>query len=132
MNYWLVKSEPFKYSWDTFNQDGRTFWDGVRNYQARNFLKLMGLGDQVLIYHSGTEKALVGLAQVTKSAFPDTQDEIWVAVKLKAIQPLSNPVTLSRLQAEPSLAEITLLKQSRLSVHSLSEEAYQLIQTLCS
>jgi predicted RNA-binding protein with PUA-like domain len=77
---------------------GEDTWDGVRNYQARNFLKLMGLGDQVLIYHSGTEKALVGLAQVSQSAFPDPQDEAWVAVKLQAIQPLSNPVTLSQQQ----------------------------------
>jgi predicted RNA-binding protein with PUA-like domain len=92
----------------------------------------MEIGDLVLIYHSGAEKALIGLAQVNKSAFPDPQDEAWVAVKLQAIQRLSNPVTLSRLQAEPSLAEISLLKQSRLSVHSLSKEAYQLIQTLSS
>jgi predicted RNA-binding protein with PUA-like domain len=130
MNYWLMKSEPDVYSMDDLKKEGQTLWDGVRNYQARNFLKLMGLGDQVLIYHSGTEKALVGLAQVSQSAFPDPKDEAWVAVKLLAIQPLSNPVTLSRLQAEPSLAEISLLKQSRLSVHSLSKEAYQLIQTL--
>ena len=129
-SYWIVKTEPSTYSWTDLERKGEDTWDGVRNYQARNFLKLMGLGDQVLIYHSGTEKALVGLAQVSQSAFPDPQDEAWVAVKLQAIQPLSNPVTLSRLQAEPSLAEISLLKQSRLSVHSLSKEAYQLIQTL--
>ncbi len=132
MHYWIVKTEPSTYSWKDFERKGEDTWDGVRNYQARNFLKLMGLGDQVLIYHSGTEKALVGLAQVSKTAFPDPQDEAWVAVKLRAIQPLSNPVTLSRLQTEPSLAEISLLKQSRLSVHSLSKEAYQLIQTLTS
>ena len=132
MQYWIVKTEPSTYSWNDLERKGEDTWDGGRNYQARNFLKLMGIGDQVLIYHSGTEKALVGLAQVSKTAFPDSQDEIWVAVKLKAIQPLFNPVTLSRLQAEPSLAEISLLKQSRLSVHSLSEEAFQLIQTLCS
>jgi predicted RNA-binding protein with PUA-like domain len=130
MHYWIVKTEPNTYSWKDLERKGEDTWDGVRNYQARNFLKLMGLGDQVLIYHSGTEKALVGLTQVSKTAFPDPQDEAWVAVKLQAIQPLSNPVTLSRLQTEPSLAEISLIKQSRLSVHSLSKEAYQLIQTL--
>ena len=130
MHYWIVKTEPSTYSWNDLDRKGEDTWDGVRNYQARNFLKLMGLGDLVLIYHSGTEKALVGLAEVSQSAFPDPQDDAWVAVKLRAIQPLSMPVTLSRLQSEPSLAEISLLKQSRLSVHSLSEEAYQLIQTL--
>ena len=130
MHYWIVKTEPNTYSWKDLERKGEDTWDGVRNYQARNFLKLMGLGDQVLIYHSGTEKALVGLTQVSKTAFPDPQDEAWVAVKLQAIQTLSNPVTLSRLQTEPSLAEISLIKQSRLSVHSLSKEAYQLIQTL--
>ena len=130
MHYWIVKTEPSTYSWKDLERKGEDTCDGVRNYQARNFLKVMGLGDQVLIYHSGTEKALVGLAQVSQAAFPDPQDEAWIAVKLQAIQPLSNPVTLSQLQTEPSLAEISLLKQSRLSVHSLSKEAYQLIQTL--
>jgi predicted RNA-binding protein with PUA-like domain len=130
MQYWIVKTEPSTYSWNDLESKWEDTWDGVRNYQARNFLKLMQAGDLVLLYHSGAEKALVGLAQVSREAFPDPQDEAWVAVKLKAIQPLSNPVTLSRLQAEPSLAEISLLKQSRLSVHSLSEAAYQLIHSL--
>jgi predicted RNA-binding protein with PUA-like domain len=132
MQYWIVKTEPSAYSWNDLESKGEDIWDGVRNYQARNFLKLMQAGDHVLLYHSGTEKALVGLAQVSREAFPDPQDEAWVAVKLKAIHSLSVPVSLSRLQAEPSLVEISLLKQSRLSVHSLSEEAYQLIQTLSS
>lgn len=132
MHYWIVKTEPSTYSWKDLELRGEDTWDGVRNYQARNNLNLMKQGDQVLIYHSGTEKALVGLAQVSQSAFPDPQDEAWVAVKLQAIQSLSNSVTLSRLQSEPSLAEISLLKQSRLSVHSLSKEAYQLIQILSS
>ncbi len=132
MHYWIVKTEPSTYSWDDLERKGEDTWDGVRNYQARNFLKLMQVGDLVLIYHSGAEKALVGLAQVSQEAFLDPQDEAWIAVKLKAIHPLSNPVNLSRLQAEPSLAEISLLKQSRLSVHSLSEEAYRLILDLGS
>jgi predicted RNA-binding protein with PUA-like domain len=102
MQYWIVKTEPSTYSWTDLESKGEDTWDGVRNYQARNFLKLMQVGDLVLLYHSGAEKALVGLAQVSQEAFPDLQDEAWVAVKLKAIQPLSNPVTLSRLQAEPS------------------------------
>jgi predicted RNA-binding protein with PUA-like domain len=132
MHYWIVKTEPSTYSWKDLEVKREDIWDGVRNYQARNFLNLMAVGDQVLIYHSGAEKALVGLAQVAESAFPDPQDEAWVVVKLRAIHSLSMPVPLSRLQAEPSLAEISLLKQSRLSVHSLSKEAYQLILTLCS
>lgn len=130
MHYWIVKTEPSTYSWNDLESKGEDTWDGVRNYQARNFLKLMQVDDLVLIYHSGAEKALVGLAQVTKSAFPDSLDEAWVAVKIQAIQPFSIPVSLSRLQAEPSLAETSLLKQSRLSVHSLSKVAYELIQTL--
>jgi len=130
MHYWIVKTEPSTYSWKDLESKGEDTWDGVRNFQARNNLNQMKQGDLVLLYHSGSEKALVGLAQVSKTAFPDSQYEAWVAVKLQAIQPLSNPVTLSRLQSEPSLAEISLLKQPRLSVHSLSKEAYQLIQTL--
>lgn len=130
MHYWIVKTEPSTYSWNDLESKGEDTWDGVRNYQARNFLKLMQVDDLVLIYHSGAEKALVGLARVTKSAFPDSLDEAWVAVKIQAIQPFSIPVSLSRLQAEPSLAETSLLKQSRLSVHSLSKVAYELIQTL--
>jgi predicted RNA-binding protein with PUA-like domain len=132
MQYWIVKTEPSTYSWNDLESKGEDTWDGVRNFQARNFLKLMQVGDLVFLYHSGAEKALVGLAEVTKPAFPDPQDEAWVAVKLKAIHSLSVPVPLRRLQAEPSLAEISLLKQSRLSVHSLSEAAYQLIYTLSS
>ena len=132
MSYWIVKTEPSTYSWKDLEAKGEDTWDGVRNFQARNNLNQMKQGDLVLLYHSGSEKAIVGLAQVSQEAFPDPQDRAWVAVKLNAIQSLSIPVTLSRLQAEPSLAEISLLKQSRLSVHSLSEADYQLIHTLSS
>ncbi len=132
MSYWIVKTEPSTYSWKDLEAKGEDTWDGVRNYQARNFLKLMQPGDLVLLYHSGAEKALVGLAQVSQEAFPDPQDEAWVAVKLKAVRTLAKPLTLHQMQDEPDLAGISLLKQSRLSVHTLSEEAYTLICKLSS
>lgn len=132
MAYWIVKTEPSTYSWKDLVSKGEDTWDGVRNFQARNNLNQMKEGDLVLLYHSGVEKALVGLAQVSRQAFPDPQDPAWVAVKLKAVRALENPLTLHQMQAEPSLAEISLLKQSRLSVHELSEEAYTLISKLSS
>jgi predicted RNA-binding protein with PUA-like domain len=132
MAYWIVKTEPSTYSWKDLVSKGEDTWDGVRNFQARNNLNQMKEGDLVLLYHSGAEKALVGLAQVSRQAFPDPQDPAWVAVKLKAVRALENPLTLLQMQTEPSLAEISLLKQSRLSVHELSEEAYTLISKLSS
>ena len=132
MSYWIVKTEPSTYSWKDLEAKGEDTWDGVRNFQARNNLNQMKEGDLVLLYHSGVEKALVGLAQVSQQAFPDPQDSAWVAVKLKAVRALENPLTLHQMQAEPGLAGISLLKQSRLSVHELSEEAYTLISKLSS
>lgn len=132
MAYWIVKTEPSTYSWKDLVSKGEDTWDGVRNFQARNNLNQMKEGDLVLLYHSGAEKALVGLAQVSQQAFPDPQDPAWVAVKLKAVRALENPLTLHQMQAEPGLAGISLLKQSRLSVHELSEEAYTLISKLSS
>lgn len=132
MAYWIVKTEPSTYSWKDLVSKAEDTWDGVRNFQARNNLNQMKEGDLVLLYHSGAEKALVGLAQVSQQAFPDPQDPAWVAVKLKAVRALENPLTLHQMQAEPSLAGISLLKQSRLSVHELSEEAYTLISKLSS
>jgi predicted RNA-binding protein with PUA-like domain len=132
MAYWIVKTEPSTYSWKDLESKGEDTWDGVRNFQARNNLNQMKEGDLVLLYHSGAEKALVGLAQVSQEAFPDPQDPAWVAVKLRAVRPLATPLTLHHMQAEPALAGISLLKQSRLSVHALSEEAYTLICKLSS
>lgn len=131
MSYWIVKTEPSTYSWEDLAAKGEDTWDGVRNFQARNNLNQMKQGDLVFLYHSGAEKALVGLAQVSQEAFPDPQDTAWVAVKLKAVRSLT-PLTLQHMQAEPDLAGISLLKQSRLSVHALSEEAYTLICKLSS
>jgi len=132
MSYWIVKTEPSTYSWKDLESKGEDTWDGVRNFQARNNLNQMKQGDFVLLYHSGAEKSVVGLAQVSQEAFPDPQDTAWVAVKLKAVRPLATPLTLHQMQAEPELAGISLLKQSRLSVHALSEEAYTLICKLSS
>jgi predicted RNA-binding protein with PUA-like domain len=132
MSYWIVKTEPSTYSWKDLVSKREDTWDGVRNFQARNHLKQMKQGELVLLYHSGSEKAIVGLAQVSQEAFPDPQDTAWVAVKLKAVRALATPLTLHHMQAEPDLAGISLLKQSRLSVHALSEEAYTLICKLSS
>lgn len=121
MNHWLVKSEPFKYSWDKFNKDGRTFWDGVRNYQARNNLKEMKEGDLVLFYHSNEGKNVVGIAKVVKEFYqdPTTDDVNWVVVDLAPVEALKNPVSLDQIKAEESLKDISLVRQGRLSVMPL-------------
>jgi predicted RNA-binding protein with PUA-like domain len=132
MNHWLVKSEPETYSWQDFVNKDYDMWNGVRNYQARNYLKAMKNGDQVLFYHSGKEKAIVGVAQVCKEHYadPTSKDNRWVVVDLKPIIALNNPVTLEKVKFEPRLAGIPLLKQSRLSVMPLNEHAYKIIITL--
>ena len=121
MNYFLVKSEPFKYSWEQFNADGSTFWDGVRNYQARNNMKLMKEGDLVLFYHSNEGKQVVGIAKVVREFYqdPTTDDTNWVVVDLAPVQALKNPVTLEQIKAEESLKDISLIRQGRLSVMQL-------------
>lgn len=120
MNYWLVKSEPNSYSWNDLIIKSEDIWDGVRNYQARNFMKEMKLGDRVFFYHSGKEKAIVGLAEVSEEAFPDPKDADFVAVKIKINQPLKNPVSLSEIKSTDLLSELLLIKQSRLSVMPIS------------
>lgn len=126
MNYFLVKSEPFKYSWQQFNEDGETFWDGVRNYQARNNLKAMKKGDMVLYYHSNEGKEVVGIAKVIKEYYqdPTTDDERWVAVDLAPLESLKQPVTLAQIKADPFLSEMALVKQGRLSVMPLKKEEF--------
>jgi len=129
MNHWLVKSEPFKYSWEKFNEDGRTFWDGVRNYQARNNLKEMKEGDLVLFYHSNEGKNVVGIAKVVKEFYqdPTTDDKNWVVVDLSPVETLKQPVTLEQIKAEPSLADISLIRQGRLSVMPLKATEFDKI-----
>jgi predicted RNA-binding protein with PUA-like domain len=132
--YWLVKSEPFKYSWEKFVKDGSTFWDGVRNYQARNSLKAMKRGDQVLFYHSNEGLAVVGIAQVTQEAYqdPTTDDERWVVVDLKPAKALKRPVRLEEIKKDKRLKNIALVRQSRLSVMPIREEEFDTILALGS
>ncbi|MBE9585074.1 EVE domain-containing protein [Mucilaginibacter sp. JRF] len=134
MNYWLVKSEPFKYSWEKFNEDGRTFWDGVRNYQARNNLKGMQKGDLVMFYHSNEGKEVVGIAKVVKEFYqdPTTDDANWVVVDLSPVEALKKPVTLEQIKADERLKDISLVRQGRLSVMSLKPEEFDRIVELGS
>lgn len=134
MQYFLVKSEPFKYSWEKFNEDGRTFWDGVRNYQARNNLKLMKEGDLVLYYHSNEGKEVVGIAKVVKEAYqdPTTDDANWVVVDLAPVEALKKPVTLEQIKADEQLKDISLVRQGRLSVMCLKPEEFDRIIALGS
>jgi predicted RNA-binding protein with PUA-like domain len=127
MNYWLVKSEPFKYSWDQLLKDKKTVWDGVRNYAARNNLKAMKKGDQVFFYHSNEGLAIVGIAEVAKEAYqdPTTDDTNWVVVELKPLKALPHPVTLADIKAEKSLSEMQLVRLSRLSVGAVTPEEYK-------
>ena len=129
--YWMVKQEPETYSWDDFVKDGKTDWTGVRNYQARNNLREMKTGDRVLFYHSGKDKAVVGLAEVVKSAYPDptADDEQWVAVDLKPVKPLKNPVQLAAIRYDERLADLPLIRQSQLSVMPLTKDEFDIIVT---
>ncbi|MBP6865813.1 MAG: EVE domain-containing protein [Candidatus Didemnitutus sp.] len=130
--YWLVKQEPEDYAWTDFVRDGRTAWTGVRNYAARNNLKAMRTGDEVLFYHSGDAKAVVGLARVVRTAYPDpTADEDgWVAVDLAPVEALPAPVTLAQVKADAALQEIALVRQSRLSVMPLRAAEFARIRRL--
>ena len=130
--YWLVKSEPDAYAWTDLVRDRRTDWTGVRNYQARIHLNAMRRGDRVFFYESVTTKAVVGIAEITKPAFPDTtaDEPGWVAVEVKPITALAHPVTLAAIKAEPAFAKVALLRQSRLSVMPLSAAEFERIRAL--
>jgi len=132
MNFWLVKTEPDVYGWETFVADGTTFWDGVRNYQARNNMQAMKKGDAVLFYHTGDERRVMGTAKVVREAYqdPTTEEPAWVVVDLKVGKALKTPVTLDEIKKVPALASIALVKQGRLSVVPLSEEEYHIIGTM--
>lgn len=132
MNYFLVKSEPFKYSWKQFLRDKQTFWDGVRNYQARNTLQAMKTDDLVLFYHSNEGKEVVGVAKVVKEAYqdPTTTDERWVVVDLAPVETLKTPVTLETIKADPLLQDIALVRQGRLSVMPLKQAEFDRILAL--
>ncbi len=129
MAYWLVKSEPGAWSWDDQVRDGVTAWTGVRNYQACNNLKAMRLGDRAFFYHSVEEKRIVGVVEVVREAYPDptAEDPRWMCPDLKAVAPLARPVTLAEIKGDPRLAEMPLLRQSRLSVCPVDEASWRLL-----
>lgn len=125
----MVKQEPEAYSWDDLVRDGKTDWTGVRNFQARNNLRQMKAGDRVLFYHSGTGKAVVGIAEVAKEGYPDptADDAQWVAVDIKPVKPLAEPVPLAAIRYHEKLGTLPLIKQSQLSVMPLSKEEFEVI-----
>ncbi len=130
--YWLVKTEPETYSWTDLVRDKRTDWTGVRNYAARIHLKAMRPGDEVFVYHSGDEKSVIGLAKVTKAAFPDktADEEGWVAVELAAGTPLKQPITLAQIKADAALKGMTFVRQSRLSVSPVTAAEFARLKKL--
>ena len=132
MQHWLVKQEPEKYPWTQFVKDKGTYWDGVRNYQARNNLRAMKKGDLVMYYHSVSEKAVVGMAMVTREAYPDptAKEGDWSVVDLKPVKAMAEPVTLERVKADAKLTEIALIKQSRLSVMPLRAREFRRVLQL--
>ena len=127
MAYWLMKSEPGSYSWQELVRDGGTEWDGVRNPAARLHLKAMKAGDEALFYHSGDERAAVGIMRISRAAKPDPKDPVWVSVAVKPVRPLANPVTLKAIKAEPKLAKMELIRQSRLSVSPVRDTEWRAI-----
>jgi predicted RNA-binding protein with PUA-like domain len=124
MNYWLVKTEPETYSWDDLIRDKKTTWDGVRNFQARSNLKAMKKGDVVFFYHTGDEKSVVGLAEVTKEFFPDPKDKEWAAVELAPKKKLKASVTLAAVKSDKKLAAMALVRVARLSVQPVKKEEF--------
>jgi predicted RNA-binding protein with PUA-like domain len=132
MNHWLIKSEPSTYSWDDLRRDKKTLWDGVRNFQARNHLRAMRRGDLALFYHSGDEKAVVGVARIEKEAYPDPSapEGDWSVVDVARERDLASPVTLAQIKADAALANMVLVKQSRLSVQPVAQAEFARIVKL--
>jgi predicted RNA-binding protein with PUA-like domain len=132
MAYWLVKSEPSVYSWEQFQKDGRTSWEGVRNYAARNHLKAMKKGDEVFYYHSNEGLSIVGIARVVKEAYqdPTSDEDAWVTIDLKPVKSLKHPVSMKAIKKEARLQNMALLRISRLSVQPVTEEEWKVILEL--
>lgn len=132
MAYWLIKSEPFKYSWDQFVKDKKTFWDGVRNYAARNNLRAMKKGDELFFYHSNEGLEIVGIAKVVKESYqdPTTDEDAWVVVDVAPVRKLKKPVTLAHIKADKRLANMDLLRLGRLSVGKVTEEEWKVVLEL--
>ena len=128
MAYWLMKSEPAAYGWDDLVRDGGTEWDGVRNNAATLHLKAMQKGDRAFLYHSMSDKAVVGIMEIARAARPDgNEGERWVSVAVKPIEPLPRPVTLAEIKAEPRLKDMELIRQSRLSVAPIRDAEWKLV-----
>ncbi|HPQ08504.1 MAG TPA: EVE domain-containing protein [Bacteroidia bacterium] len=127
--YWLIKSEPFKYSWEQLLSDGKTFWDGVRNFQARNYLKEMKVGDKCLFYHSNEGLCIRGIAEVIKEHYPDPTDNTqqWVCVDVKPYKSFKKPVSLQQIKEHPVLKNMQFVRQQRLSVSKVTKEEYDII-----
>jgi predicted RNA-binding protein with PUA-like domain len=130
--YWILRSEPDAYGWDDLVRDGATEWNGVRNYTARNFLKEMQPGNQALFYHSNTQKAAVGIMEITRAWQPDGEDGKWASVAVKPVRPLAKPVPLEAMKAEPRLKALEMLRQSRLSVTPVRDEEWQVLLEMSS
>jgi predicted RNA-binding protein with PUA-like domain len=125
MALWLMKSEPAAYSWDDLERDGGTEWDGVRNNAARLHLRAMKPGDEAFLYHSMSDKAVVGIMRIASDPHPDAKDDAWVAVRVEPVRRLERPVTLAEIKAEPKLKDMELLRQSRLSVAPVRDEEWK-------
>lgn len=132
MAYWIMKSEPSSYSWQDLVRDGSTEWDGVRNNAARLNLRKMQVGDECLYYHSMAERAIIGIIRVTREAAPDPKDSDWVSVRVEPVRELERPVTLKEVKGEPRLANMELIRQSRLSVAPVRKEEWELILKMAS
>lgn len=132
MNYWLIKSEPFKYSWDQFVKDKVTFWDGVRNYAARNNLKAMRKGDLLFWYHSNEGLEIVGIAKLVKEFYqdPTTEDDAWVVVDVAPYKKLKKPVSLAQIKAHPALQQMALVRLGRLSVQPVTPDEWAIVMQL--
>lgn len=130
MNYWLMKTEPETFSWDDLVRDKKTSWDGVRNFQARTHLKNIKKGDEVFFYHTGDEKAVVGIAKVTREQYPDPTDNAWISVEIVPVKKLKKPVTLAQIKSDRRLSDMVLVKASRLSVQPVKSEEFDMIVAL--
>jgi predicted RNA-binding protein with PUA-like domain len=130
MAYWLMKSEADVFGWDDLVRDGKTEWDGVRNYTARQNLAAMKVGDEAFFYHSGDQKAVVGIMRVSREGRPEGEDGKWVSVEVRPVGPVKRPVTLAEIKAEPKLADMALVRLSRLSVGPVRDEEWELIRKM--
>src|SRR5512133_2424587 len=132
MSYWLMKSEPASYSWSDLVRDSGTEWDGVRNNAARLHLKAMKVGDTAFFYHSMSDKAVVGIMRIAREAGPDPKDADWVSVRVEPVEPLARPLTLAEIKAEPKLAKMELIRQSRLSVAPVRDDEWATILAMAN